>query len=79
MIDLPDVTLFTVSGIDIDKHIYALRKSMEGINFGAVKFVTHEDLELDDIQVEKCEKIDSIDKFNHYMIYNLHKLSLIHI
>ena len=73
MIDLPDVTLFTVSSIDIDKHIYALRKSMEGINFGAVKFVTHEDLELDGIQVEKCEKIDSIDKFNHYMIYDLHK------
>ena len=36
-------------------------------------FVTHEDLELDGIQVEKCEKIDSIDKFNHYMIYDLHK------
>ena len=51
MIDLPDVTLFTVSSIDIDKHIYALRKSMEGINFGAVKFVTHEDLELDENMV----------------------------
>ena len=60
MIDLPDITLFTVSSIDIDKHIYALRKSMEGINFGSVKFVTHEDLELDGIQVEKCEKIESI-------------------
>ena len=30
-------------------------------------------MELDGIQVEKCEKIDSIDKFNHYMIYDLHK------
>jgi len=73
MIDLPDVTLICVSSIDIDKHLYALRKSMEGINFGCVKFVTHEDLDLDGIQVEKCDKIDSIDKFNHYMIYDLHK------
>ena len=43
---------------------------MEGINF--VKFVTHEDLDLDGIQVE-VDKIDSIDKFNHYMIYDLYK------
>lgn len=73
MIDLPDVTLICVSSIDIDKHLYALRKSMEGINFGCVKFVTHEDLDLDGIWVDKCEKISSIDDFNHYMIFDLHK------
>lgn len=73
MIDLPDVTLICVSSIDIDKHLYALRKSMEGINFGCVKFVTHEDLDLDGIWVDKCKKISSIDDFNHYMIFDLHK------
>ena len=46
---------------------------MEGINFGCVKFVTHEDLDLDGIWVDKCEKISSIDDFNHYMIFDLHK------
>ena len=76
MIDLPDVTLVCVSSVKFEETLYALRKSMQGINFGAVKLITDQDrpdFEEHGITVEKCPKISSIDEYSHFMIYDLHK------
>ena len=72
MIDLPDVTLVCVSSVNFEKTLYAFRKSMQGINFGTVKFISDQDcpeFKEAGITVEKCPKITSIDEY----------LSLIHI
>ena len=41
-IQLPDVTLIAVSSIKIPETILALQKSYKGIDFGAVKLISHE-------------------------------------
>jgi hypothetical protein len=62
MIKLPNITLIALTGVarDVDAHIEAIRKSCEGIEFGAVKMVYD-------------ANINSIDKWNYEIIYNLHK------
>lgn len=73
MIDLPDVTLVCVSSVNLPQTYYAFSKSVEKINFGAVKLVTHEKpVDLPSfIEYEQCYKIESIDDYSYYMIYNL--------
>ena len=75
MINLPKVTLLTVTTIDLDKHIKALEYSCKGINFGAVKLITHEKPENlpDNITFEQCDKLSNIDDWNHYIFFNLTK------
>jgi len=73
MIELQDVTLICVSSVNLPQTYYAFQKSVEKINFGAVKLVTHEkptDLP-DFIEYEQCYKIESIDDYSYYCIYNL--------
>lgn len=77
MINLPDVTLICVSSVKFEQTLYAFRKSMQGINFGDVKLVTHEDsipgYAESGIALEKCYQISSIDSYSSYMMYELHK------
>ncbi len=75
MINLPNVTLFCISSNNISGALYALQKSMEGITFGEVKLITHEDPGNlpEGIEFSKCYKIESIHDYNYYCIYNLTK------
>jgi len=73
MIDLPNVTLIAVSSVKIDLTIKALEYSCRGINFGAVKFVTHEDIDHEYIEVEKVLQINSGDEFSKITVYDLPK------
>ena len=41
MIDLSNVTLFCISSDNVDGAVRALQYSMRGINYGAVKLITH--------------------------------------
>ena len=41
MIDLKNVTLFCISSDNVDGALRALQYSMRGINYGAVKLITH--------------------------------------
>jgi hypothetical protein len=72
-LNLPDVTLITVSSVNIPDTIDALMYSLRGINFGAVKFVTHEKPECLPAQIEYCEcpRISSRDEYSHYILYQL--------
>ena len=75
MIKLDNVTLFCISSDNISGALYALQKSMEGISFGSVKLITHEDPgDLpEDIEFSQCYNIQSIHDYNYYCIYNLTK------
>lgn len=58
MISLPQVTLILLTNRDFEGAKYAIDKSCEGIDFGAVKIIWD-------------EKIDSIDSWNEKMIKEL--------
>ena len=75
MIDLPNVTLFCISSNKVQDAIKVLQYSMRGINFGAVKLITHEDPGNlpEGIEFSKCYEIKSIHDYNYYCIYNLSK------
>jgi len=73
MIDLPNVTLFCISSDKVPDAIKVLQYSMRGINFGAVKLITHEDPGNlpDGIEFSQCYEIKSIHEYNYYCLYNL--------
>jgi len=73
MIDLPNITLIAVSSVQIEQTIKALEYSCRGINFGAVKFVTHEEIDHEYIEVEKVPRINSGDEFSKITVYDLPK------
>ena len=60
MISLPDISLICLTNKDFEEHKYAIDKSCEGIDFGAVKLIWD----------EKCT---SIDEWNRKIIYDLPK------
>ena len=72
-LQLPNVTLVAVSSVKIYETIKAMKYSMRGIDFGDAIFITdRKPLGLpSDIHYRHCEKIDGIDKFNHFMVYEL--------
>ena len=41
MLNLDNVTLFCISSDNVDGALRALQYSMRGINYGAVKLITH--------------------------------------
>ena len=59
MLKLPQVTLICLTNKNIPAHEEAIRKSCEGIEWGAVKMIVD----------YKC---DSIDTWNYKIIYELH-------
>lgn len=81
MINLPEVTLFAFdTSSKIDETIKALYTSMNGINYGSVKFVTSKkyvekyknELINDGIIVEEQKiEVDSYEKYGYYWIYKI--------
>lgn len=59
MLELRNVTLVAVTDLAISDHAKALSRSSEGIKWGDIKLLTPE--------------LGSIDAWNHYIIYELHK------
>jgi len=72
---LPTVTLICVSGVNIEDSVYALWRSSRSIKFGAVKIISpHRPSYLPEgflHEVPHESKLDSIDSYSHYMIYDL--------
>ncbi len=60
MLNLPDVTLICLTNRNFEQHQYAIDKSCEKINFGAIKIIWD----------EKCT---SIDEWNRKIIQDLYK------
>jgi len=76
VLKIPDVTLLMLADIDIPDAVYAVNKSCEEIEWGAVKFLGSngkpEGL-CDQATFELTYPIQSINDFNFYCIYNLGK------
>jgi len=71
-IDLPNITLVSVTSIRLEETILAIKKSCRGINFGAVKLFTDVDVEAEGIEVVKVPKMDIVE-YNRFVIYELYK------
>jgi hypothetical protein len=73
MLDLKNVTLISVTSVNIDNTIKALLHSSKKINFASIKLVTHEKpINLPNkINYNKINKITSVNDYSYKMIYNL--------
>lgn len=72
MLNLKNITLCAVASTQIEETIEALRKSMCGISYARVIFLTHEDLSLEkyNIEVIKINKLD-YKKYSNFILYEL--------
>jgi len=73
MIELSNVTLICVTSVKIEESIQSLIHCSKLMQFKEVKFVTHENVTIESVKVERCRKLTSIEAYSHYMIYDLHK------
>lgn len=72
---LDNVTLVVLTSVKIPENITAMKKSMRGIDFGEVKFISHEKPEglPEGVIYEYCDQLTSIDHFSEYTFLKLHK------
>ena len=75
MLKLSRVTLIVATSVKIPENIVALKKSMDGIEWGEIKFISHEKPEglPEGVQFVECERMNSIDDFSRYTFLELHK------
>lgn len=71
-LNLKNVTLCAVACTKVKETIYALKKSMEGIDYSRVILITHQKLILNDIGIEviSIEKLD-YKGYNYFILYKL--------
>lgn len=74
MIELKNVTLVCVTSVKIEENVKALTKSMDGINYGSVKFISDvcPDNLPNNVEYVKCDKL-SYDGFSEYTFLKLWK------
>lgn len=70
---LKDVTLATVTSVHVQDTLSALLHCLKGIDFGAVKFISHSRPYALPPAVEfcPCPKIQSLEEYSRFMIYHL--------
>lgn len=71
MLNLDNVTLVSMSSVNMNGTINALRKSMNDINYKSVKLITNHNINLTDIEVCKIDEIHNINQYSYNMIYKL--------
>jgi hypothetical protein len=72
MINLINVTLVTVTSINVERAVKALKYSTKGINFGDVLLITDKDILDKDIRIEKIKPLDYIG-YSKFIVYDLHR------
>jgi hypothetical protein len=72
MINLPTITLCAVSSVRIDETLHALEKSMRGITFAKVLFLTDKEVSNphQGITIIPIETLD-YNQYSHFIIYKL--------
>jgi hypothetical protein len=74
---LPQVTLVCVAGVQVKKAIYALWRSSLEIDFSSIKLVTNQKVLYKPrwltIEMAIENPLSSLNHYNHYCIYTLHK------
>lgn len=70
MINLKDVTIISVTGINSKDHLNAIKYSSEFINFGAKKLITTEDIFDKEVEIVKIDKMDYIE-YSRFLVYDI--------
>jgi len=73
-IQLPQVTLIAVATKSVEETLEALKCSCSGIDFGAVKLLSHYapfQVDLMNVEHEKIQKMRSIDDWSKFIVYEL--------
>ena len=72
MLKLENITLVSVTSVNVDRTIRALKHSMKGIDFGEVILLTDKDVSPDDIKTIKIDSLDYIG-YSKFIVYELYK------
>lgn len=72
MVKLNNVTLVSVTSVNVERVIKALKYSMRGILFNEIKLFTDVAINCDGIDVVKIESLDYIN-YSRFIVYELHK------
>lgn len=72
MIKLDKVTLTTITSVNEHNALKALKYSMKGIEFGGIKFFSHNSFNTQGIENIKIPKID-LQEYSRFIVYELHK------
>ncbi len=72
MVNLNNVTLVSVTSVNVDRTIRALKYSMKNINFHDVILFTDKDVSPNDIKIIKIDELDYIN-YSRFIVYELHK------
>ncbi len=72
MVKLNNVTLVSVTSVNLDRTIRALNYSSKLINFNEVLLLTDKDVSSEDIKTIQIDKLDYIG-YSKFIIYELHK------
>ena len=72
MLNLNNVTLVCVTSYKIEESIISLKHCAKFFNFADVKLITHENINIPGITVEKCPKLD-YKGYSEFIIYKLHE------
>jgi hypothetical protein len=72
MVSLNNITLLSVTSVNLDRTIRALKHSMKGVNFSEVILLTDKDVSPDNIKTIKIEQLDYVG-YSKFIVYKLHK------
>jgi hypothetical protein len=72
MVNLENVTLVSVTSVNLEKTISALNYSMRGINFGEALLLTDKDVQSNNFKTIKIEPLDYVG-YSKFIVYELHK------
>lgn len=72
MLSLNNVTLVSVTSVNVERTIRALEFSTKEINFGNVILLTDKDVSSSNLKTIKIETLDYIG-YSKFIVYNLHK------
>lgn len=72
MLKLENITLVSVTSVNVDRTIRALKHSMKGVDFGEVILLTDKDVSPDDIKTIKIDSLDYIG-YSKFIVYELYK------
>lgn len=70
---LNNVTLVCVTSVAIEESINSIIQSSRNIEFAKIKLITDVDITPpENVSVEKCKKLNSLDEYSKFIIYELH-------
>ena len=72
MVSLNNVTLVSVTSVNVDRTVRALKHSMKGISFSEVLLLTDKEVSPSGIKTIKIDTLDYIG-YSHFIVYELYK------